>query len=64
MKAASDADLKDLIDWDKFDFMLAFAGSAMISNYINGAISQAIEGVSMDKTDGIWGAPRRWWAWI
>jgi hypothetical protein len=39
---------------DEFDFVLAFAGSSTISNYVKGAVSQAIEAMGLDKTDGIW----------
>lgn len=37
-----------------FDFVVAFAGSSTISNYVKSAISQAIEGVGVDKTANIW----------
>lgn len=39
---------------DEFDFVLAFAGSSTISTFVKGAISQAIQGVGVDKTCDIW----------
>ncbi|KAF8124448.1 hypothetical protein EV363DRAFT_1103554, partial [Boletus edulis] len=47
-------DLKTLVEEDKFDFVLAFAGASTISAHIKGAISHAIEAIGVGKTEGIW----------
>jgi hypothetical protein len=39
---------------DIFDFVMAFAGSSTISTFIKTAISQAIEGMGVDKSGNIW----------
>ncbi|KAI9568141.1 hypothetical protein HD554DRAFT_2172539 [Boletus coccyginus] len=47
-------DLRGFVDRDEFDFVLAFGGCSTISHYAKGTISQAIEGVGVDNTGGLW----------
>lgn len=39
---------------DRFDFVMAFGGSSMISMFVKAAISLAIESIGVDKTANIW----------
>ena len=39
---------------DTFDFVMAFAGSSTISSYVKPAISQAVQGIGVDKKCSIW----------
>lgn len=39
---------------DRFDFVLAFAGSSTLSNHIKNTVSQAIEGLGVDNAGNIW----------
>jgi hypothetical protein len=39
---------------DRFDFVLAFAGSSTLSSHVKNTVSQAIEGLGVDNAGDIW----------